>query len=309
MNENGLVGRPLEEVVATVVDRDGRDPETVREALDPITNGDVVTEAALESTVSDTSKLVATAETRVELAGIAYEDATATAAPVDDLDIVATRLESYEKRLRSVENRAATLGDDLPTAEGVDDLETVYDTAVALREVAVAAQNVARTADDLSFDLEELESWIESPNRRYDEFESDVKLVEESLADLSAAVDALPAESDVPAADWADSTMRVRVLTLLAADLRAELTALRRWADREDGAVRDGLAGRVDSVERRSSELSVRLNRQADPSWRDRFGDDVAAFNDSVTGIESPVDWAQVEANLDQHRADAFNDR
>jgi hypothetical protein len=308
MNEHGLIGRPVEEVVATVVDRDDRDPETVREALDPVTDGDVVTGGALESTVSDTSKLVATAETRVELAGIAYEDATATAAPVDDLTVVATRLESYGKRLRSVEDRAAVLGDELPTDGGLDDSETVYDTAVTLREVAAAAQNVARTADDLSFDLERFESWVESPNRRYDEFESDVDLVEESLADLSAAVDELPAESGDPATDWADATMRAHVLTLLATDLRAELTALRRWAAREGGAVRDGLAGRVDSVERQCSELSTRLDRQADPSWRDRFGDDVDAFVDAVAEVEPPVDWAQVEATLDEHRADAFED-
>jgi len=309
MSENELVGQPVEEVVATVVDRDDCDPETVREALDPVTDGDVVTEAALESTVSDTSKLVATAETRVELAGIAYEDATATAAPVDDLDVVATRLESYEKRLQSVEDRAATLGDELPTDKRFDESGAVYDTAVALREVAVAAQNLARTADDLSFDLEEFESWIERPNRRYDEVESDIDLIEESLADLSTAVDALPAENDAPAADWADATMRAHVLTLLASDLRAELTALRRWADREDGAIRDGLAGRIDSVERQSSELSARLDRQADPSWRDRFGDDVAAFVDAVAEVEPPVDWAQVEATLDEHRADAFEGR
>lgn len=52
---------------------DDPDPSVVRDALDPVTEGEVVTLEAIETTVSDTSKLLATAETRIELAGDACD--------------------------------------------------------------------------------------------------------------------------------------------------------------------------------------------------------------------------------------------
>jgi hypothetical protein len=104
------------------------------------------------------------------------------------------------------------LPDDLRTSvEQPDDPEDVYGLAVELREVATTAQGVVQTADDLSVDLEAFESWLDSPARRYDEFGEDIDLVDESLAELTAAAAALPSESDAPAVDWADATMRTRV--------------------------------------------------------------------------------------------------
>jgi hypothetical protein len=311
MSENGLVGRPVEDVVTTVVDRgDDRDPETVREALDPITADGVVTREAVETAVSDTSKLAATAETRAELAGIAHEDAADAAAPVADLDIVAARLDAYADRLDAVEARAAALTDDLRApVEQLGDPDAVYELAMELREVATSAQSVARTADELAFDMEGFESWLGSPDRRYDEFAEDIDLVDESLADLSDAVAALPGESDAPAADWADATMRTRVLELLVADLRTELADLRAWADREGEPFRAGLDERVTALERRVTDLSDTLAEHAEPAWRDRFGDTLVAFERDLDGLEPPVDWERVQETLEARRERAFGDR
>lgn len=311
MSENGLVGRPVEDVVAAVIDRENdREPEAVREALDPITADGVVTAAAIETAVSDTSKVVATAETRVELAGGAYEDAADAAAPVDDLDVVATRLDEYADRRDAVEARAAALADDLRTpVERLGDPDAVCELAVQIREVASTAQGVARTADDLAFDLEAFEVWLDSPERRYDEFAEDVDLVEESLAELTAAADALPAGSAAPATDWADATMRTRVLELLVDDLRAELIDLRTWADREDVPFRAGLDERVADVERRSEELADALAERAEPAWRDRFETDLAALERDLDGAEPPVDWERVQGALAERRERAFEGR
>lgn len=311
MSEQGLLGSPVQDVVAAIVDRDDdRDPEIVREALDPITDDGVVTTDAVESAVSDTSKLLATVETRVELADIAYDDAREAADGVDDVAVVAARLEAYGDRLEDVTSRTAGLSDDLNALDGSpDDPDAVYDLAVGLRQVAAEAQSVAREADDLSFDLEGFEAWVGSPTRRHDEFEEDIDHVEERLDELAAATEALPSESDAPAADWADATMRTRVVDLLVEDLRAELTDLRTLADREEAQVPDALGDRVAALDRRVEELIDSLAERADPAWRDRYGDDIAAFERDLAAIDPPVDWTRVQRTFDDRRETTFDDR
>ena len=309
MSENGLVGRPIADVIDAVVDReDDRDPETVRDVLDPVTDDGVVTREAVETAVADTSKVVATAETRVELAESAYDDATATAASVDDLDVVATRLDAFADRLAAVQARADDLADDLQApVERLSDPDAVYELALELRDVATAAQGVVRTADDLSWDVEQFESWVTEPERRYDEFAEDVDHVEESLDELLDAAEALPEDSDAPATDWADATMRARVVALLVEDLRAELGDLRTWAEREDNTFRPALDERVTDAERRATELTDALAERAEPAWRERFDDDLTAFERDLEGFAPPVDWARIQETLAKRREAAFD--
>lgn len=312
--DTGIVGRPVDEAVDAIRDRDpDLDADRVREALDPVVEDGAVTETGIEGAVSDTSKLIATAETRTELASIAYEDATETAAEVADLDVVADRLTRFEARLESVESRAADLGAALPSSVDVDadaeaDPLAIYEMAVDLREVASRAQGVVKTADDLQFDLEQFESWVERPNRRYDEFEGDLDLLGESLDDLSAAIDRLPDASETPARDWADATMRVAVTRLLLADLRAELETLRTWAESDGEDVRDGLGTRLADLETRCDDLADDLDALARPAWRDRFEDDVDALAADLDAFDPPVEWATVQQTLQTHRERAFDD-
>lgn len=309
MSENGLVGQPVEDVIEAVVDaEDDCNPTTVRETLDPVTDDGVVTHEAVETAVSDTSKVVATAETRTELAGIAYEDAAAAAAAVDDLDIVAARLDRYAGRLEAVEARAVDLADDLRTpVEQLDDPNAVYELAVALRDVATTAQGVIRTADELSEALDEFEVWLTDPDRRYDEFTEETALVEESLADVATTAEALSTASETPATDWADATMRVRVIELLVADLRAELAELQAWADRADSQFRAGLTERVADVERQTTELRNTLAERAEPAWHDRFDDTLSAFEEDLAEFEPPIEWNRVQATLEERREQSFN--
>jgi hypothetical protein len=305
MSENGLVGQPVADVIETLIDcTDDYDRAEIRELLDPITDDGVVTREAVEQAVSDTSKVVATAETRAELAEIAYEDATEAAGPVDDLTIVTARQNRYSDRLTALQTRVDDLASALQTpVEQLDDPNAVYELAVNLRDVATTAQGVVRTADELSEELKEFGMWLTEPDRRYDQFSEDIDLIEDSIADVKTAAAGLSADSETPAVDWVDATMRARVLELLAADLRAEVADLQVWADREDVQFRSGLNERVSDVEQNITELTDTLAEHAKPAWRDQFGDTLSAFEAELDSVEPPVDWTRVQELLEKRQA------
>jgi len=277
------------------------DPAAVREMLDPITEGDAVTRSAVDAAVSDTSKLLATAETRVELVENAYEDALAAADPVAGVPIVGHRLDGFGSRLSAVESRVATLRLDVP-ADVLEAPQVAYDLATELRDVATTAQAVAVTADDLSSDLDRFESWLARPSQRYGEFAEDVDLVAESLDGINAAADALPDTPDEPATRWADLTMQAAVLSLLVADLDAELAGLRTLAESADEPLRDDLRDRLDRVRRRVVDVESTLSGMVVPSWRDRYAADLDAFEAELATFGPPVEWGAVERTLAAHR-------
>ena len=257
----------IDDVVAAV---DDVDVGTARDALEPVTDDGAVTRAAAETAVSDISKLLATAETRIELAGDAYDDVAGAADPVADVPTVRARLNGFTERLSAVESRIPELRPDLSIPEGVETRPVAaYEFAVGIRAVVVTAQEAIEAADD-----------------------------------LADAVDALADGPADPAAGWADATMRARVLSLLLADLRAELADLRALADRADAPVRAGLADRLDRTEERVIGVESALDSRADPAWRDRFGGDVAAFEAALSTFEPPVEWGVVDRTLSEHRPD-----
>lgn len=307
--EPGIVGKSTDAAVDAVVGGDGsRALETVREALDPVTTDGRVRRAALEEAISDTSKVVATAETRVELADIALEDARDAADGVVDLDAVRFRLNGFEDRLGPVESRVAELGIDLPRpAAEISDPDALYELVLELREVAARAQGVVRTADDLQFDLERFESWLTRPDRRHDEFAEDLTLVRESVAELEAVVDVLNVSQD-PAGQWADATMRTDVAGLLVADLHAERDELREWADRRGTDFRETLGEDLYALESRQLALAARLAERSRPAWREQFGDAIEALAADLGSVEPPVEWGSVKEQLTDRRTSAFDD-
>jgi hypothetical protein len=283
----------------------GVDAERVETALGPVTDGGIVTRDATEAAVSDTSKLLATAETRIELAGNAYDDAAAMAEPVADIPTVGIRLDAFAERLSAVESRISDLRPDLSIPDDIRRRPVAaYDLAIDIREAVTAAREAVETADDLSFDIEQFQSWVDHPDRRYDVFAEDVDLVVESVDDLEAAADALPDGAADPAARWAAATMRVRVLSLLIDDLRAEHRDLRVLAERNGDPFRDGLGDRLGGVADRASGVESTLDETAEPAWRDRFAADLVAFDEDLEAFEPPVDWGAVDRTLEAHRPD-----
>ncbi len=304
-DDDGVIGLSTDAAVKRLAGPD-RDPDEVRAALDPVTEDGVVSETAIEESVSDTAKIVSTAETRTELAGIDHEDAHEAAAPVADVDTVAARLKGFDERLAAVEERAADLTTELATpVERLGDPAAVYELAVELREVASRAQGVATTADELGFELEDFERWVADPQIRHEEFREDTELVGESVDELASAVEML-SESPDPAVDWADATMRTRVLDLLVADLRAELEDLRELAARDDATVPDDLATDVADLDDKTTALATRLDELAEPAWREEFGEDIAALAVAID-LAPPVDWGAVQQQLEEHRTAAFD--
>ncbi|WP_372910107.1 halo transducer protein [Salinigranum sp.] len=322
---DSLEGRSLDEAVDVVTAREeDTDPAEVRRALSYVTDDDgVVTSAAVDDAFGELSKVVSTPETRTELARIAFADATETAEPVDDVDVVRARLDRFEERLERIEAHVPDLGRELQDLVN-DDEADLYDVAVRIQRLTAAANRAQGAADELQVDLEEFERWVGSAAVRHDEFAAELDALDGSLDELARAVDAVAAnasddgdgggaESDTdPALVWVDASLRHRAVALLFSDLRAELDALREWptwddasldgAEREDGDRTAELDSRLDDLEARWGSLGDRLDDVARPAWHERYDEVLGNFADAVDDLEPPLDWREVQAALDEHR-------
>jgi chromosome segregation ATPase len=295
-----IAGLSLSDAVDAVAD-DATDPQEVRETLSRVADDGTVSQAAADEATSDVSKVVTTAETRVELASHAFDDACDAATPVSDLDVVRSRLETFESRLSAVETRADDVGTALQDVlQHRTDAGTLYDVARGLERITAEATTVQRTADDLLFDLEEFERWVRNPHVRFDRLEDDVDTLESALDELASDADA---DSGVA---WADATLRHRVMALLLADVRKERSDLRTWANREDVDVGDrtgDIGARIDDCDAQIAAIDERLDEVERSGWRERFGDRLTAFERALDDVAPPVEWSDVQADLAAHRS------
>jgi tetrahydromethanopterin S-methyltransferase subunit G len=295
-----LTGRPIADAVDTVVSGSDAERETVRHTLDRVLEDGVVTAAAFEDTVGQTAKVLATAETRAELARTALEEARTTAEPVTEVSLVRTRLDSLAATVDSVEEDLAAVQRTLGSVMGRDD-GVPYEAVRDLREVHEEATGVQHRADEVQVALEEFETWVNNEDERAATLRGDVD-------DLATAVDALEGAAEDVAADgdaatWADAAMQHASLALLVADLRAELDTLRSWPVATDGNPDwDAVAGRLDTLEDRVTDVAETLERACQPAWQDRYGASVDAVQQVLADREPPVDWAAVHSVLDVHR-------
>lgn len=298
--DRAVVGLSTEEAVEAIVAADPtRDSDEVRSLLDHVTTDDRVTREGIDSTVSDVAKRLATAETRVELAGSALDDATAAADGVRDLDVVASRLEGYQSTLDAAAARVERLGSALrEISTPADDPDAVYESVVELRRIATEIQEPQRRADELQLDLEDFERWLASHKHRRRAFEEDVDAVADSL---EAARD-----DHEDAASWLDASLRVELIPVLIRDLRAELADLREMADRNGVAGEhwaEELRGRLNELESRVESARSTLDDAGDPAWTEAYGDRIDAFARSLDGVEPPVNWGAVQSDLERARA------
>ncbi|TKX76947.1 halo transducer protein, partial [Halorubrum sp. SD626R] len=188
MSESAPAETPLDELVDDVVDRTDEEPESIRTWLEPFTEDGKVTPAAIESSVTDVSQILATAETRIDLATRTHDEATA-AGNAPDLDIVDVRRRAFGDRLDGLRADVEALGDDLGAAwSGLDEPVAVYRAAVALHEITTDAQDIVRVAHDLETELEAFEAWLRSANRRHDALVDEVEAAEESAAAVAETV-------------------------------------------------------------------------------------------------------------------------
>jgi len=334
-DHQSLDGMAVDDAVEAVVAADERrDPEAVRRALSHVSEDGVVTGATVDDAIGHLSKVVATPETRVELVGMALDEAREDAEPVADLGVVATRLDEYETELARLEDRLDDVQSSLSEAvERADDPDSLYAVGHACSAVTAEANALQRDADDLKLELEDdFQRWLTDARYRADRLGEDVDSVEAMLDELSGVAEALddadgheqptlPDGEEIadPAVAWFDASLRVRVADLLLSDLRAERADLRTWLEREDeseddeadttevaAAALDDAAGRLASLDERATGLQDWLDALVRPPWRDRFGDRVETFEHAVADRPTPVDWADVQATLEEHRSAAL---
>ncbi|MYL16949.1 halo transducer protein [Halorubrum distributum] len=297
------------ERAAELVNDDERDLGERRETLAIVTRDGTVRRAAVDDALANASKVVTTAETRVELAAEKLDGARETASPVADLDLVSTRLGDFDARLDAVEDRSDALGEAVQEVLAMRAEGDLYEVARRIRRLTTAATEVQRAADDLQFELGSFEEWLTDPDRRAAELDGDVDALAESIEELDEVSEALGGDGSGPEGEagrtWAAARVRHRVASLLIADLRAELAALRRWAEREGAPAPSGIEPQIDEVQGRHGAVGDRLASQADPEWVARFGDRLTALDEALAAMEPPVAWGEVEAVVAEHRPEA----
>jgi chromosome segregation ATPase len=182
-----------------------------------------------------------------------------------------------------------------------------------MRECTAEARAIQQAADQLYTDAEAVERWLSSPEYRYEDLEADLDAIQETLTVVDEDVEALAGDEngdlEAPALSWLDATYRVRLTELLLVDVRADLDQLRQWderdavrSDTEDAIAPADLEERIDSLERDRARLRERLDSVADPTWSQRFDDAVSSFDAALAAHEPPVDWAALQATLEEHR-------
>lgn len=316
-----VAGLSVEAAVEAVSDRH-RTRGEMRRAIERVSEDGVVSREAAESALAHLSKVVATPETRAEVAADGVDDAREAAAPVDDLRTVRGRIEDFESRLDDVRRRADALGPRLQDLlRMAEDPDSLYDLGAAIAQLEAEANDVQRAADELLMATESFRRWVDSPQLRRDELDGQLADLETSLDELSSVLDDLAGrigDADVtdeddggpdPALAWADATLQREVLALLVEDVRAELADLEAMADREDGdpPALDDLKRRLDELDARREDVAERVDDLARADWPDRFEADRSAFAETLAEFEPPVDWGAVEEALADRRRDLAN--
>ncbi|MDB2223254.1 halo transducer protein [Halorubrum ezzemoulense] len=307
MSESAPAETPLDELVESVADRTGEEPESIRTWLEPFTDDGRVTSAAIESSVTDVSQILATAETRVDLATRTHDEATAAADDAPDLEVVTVRRRAFGDRLDDLRAEVEALGDDLGAARsGLAEPVAVYRAAVALHEITTEAQDIVRVAHDLETELEAFEAWLRSANRRHGALVDEIDAAEESVAAVAETVASLRESDDPDPERRFEATLQTRVLELVVADLRAEAADLRAWADRDGVSFPGDVDARLDDLE---AAVADHADALADgPDWDDRFDERLDTLDAELDAVEPPVAWARVDETVAAARSALSDD-
>lgn len=307
MSEPAIAATPLDELVDAVSERTDEEPESIRTWLDPFTEDGTVTPAAIESSVTDVAQVLATAETRVDLATRTHEAATAAADDAPDLDVVAVRRRAFGDRLADLRADVAALGDRLGEAgSGLDSPVSMYRAAVDLHEITTDAQDVVRVAHDLETELEAFEAWLNSATRRHDAFVDDVEAAEESATGVAETVESVRAADDPEPERWFEAIVQNRVLEVVVADLRAEAADLRAWADDEGHSFPADAEKRIGGV---ADRVAANADALAEgPSLDGRLGERLDTLEAELSAVEPPVAWARVDETVAEARRGIASD-
>jgi chromosome segregation ATPase len=307
---DGLLGLTVERAAEQVAPTVDDDQETVRTTIQMISDDGVVTQAAVQDALGRVSKVVATPETRIELADDALTAARDAATPVADTDLVATKLATFEADLSALEERVDALGSQLSDlVDRAGESGDLYTVARSIRELRAEATDAQNAADALSDEIKTFRRKVANPTEWVSELREDVDTLEASLEDLQTAVDRLHAidtdapEDGDPALAWADTTLQYRVRELFVEDVRAELDVLETLgAETGVDLPLDTIRSRLRELEDLQTDISAGLDDAFDPAWDQQYSDTVASFDETIASFEPPVPWATLQDKLQRHR-------
>lgn len=305
----GLVGLPVETATQRVVETEGHDSRRVREQLTEISEDGTITRAAVEDALADLSKVVATPETRIEIARRALSDAREAATPVSDTDHIASRLREFEATLSALEERVDALGTRLSSlVEQSRDPDDLYAVAESIKELRAGALDAQRGADSLAVEIEEFERTLRRPDEWADELHEDIDAAEQSMEELLDAADSLSdaandsADGGNPARRWADLSVQQRTQRLVVDDIGAERDALEQMAAHAGiDDVGDGIETRLDELDALCAEVGHRLDEVSEPSWRHAHDETIRSFARTVAEFEPPIDWERLQAEVETY--------
>lgn len=300
-----LDGLSVDRAVDAVGDSEAT-PDELRETLAIVAQDGVVSREAVADAIGNASMVVTTAETRVELAAQKLDSARETATSVSDLAFVSARVDNFEARLTHIETQADDLGNAIQEVVAMTETGNLYEIARRIKQVTNAATEIQRTADDFQFEIDSFEEWLTDADRRVAELTSDVDAVADSVNELDEAIETIRVGDDgrrtEPATRWAEAMIRHRVVSLMITDLRAELAAVRTWAERENATPPSDIEPRLDDIQASHTAIGERLTALAEPDWTARFDDQLTALSSALEAMEPPVVWADVEAVVTEHR-------
>lgn len=305
-----LAGLSVETATERVVEREGCDRETARELLATVSRDGTVTQAAVDDALANLSKVVATPETRVEVAKRALSDARDAAEPVSHTDAVRSRLNDFETELSNLDERVDAISSRLSSlVERAQDPEDIFALVKAMREVRSEATDTQRDADSLAVEIEEFEHNLQEPNEWATDMHADIDAAENSISDLHdvannlSELDEQDDEAHPPRA-WVDATLQHRMQPLVLADIRTELDALQQMiaAGELDYDCRD-IESRLDELDALSAEVGDSLDEASEPAWEQEYGELIESFTQSIKDCEAPIDWVQLQEILRRHRS------
>ena len=316
MQRPDVEGMTVAEATAAALDADPRlDERRVADVLTSVVShgeSDRLTWSALEGKLDHTAEAVSTARTTVERAEASLEAVFAAAEGERERPVVRSRLGSHIDHLNTVQGEVHELSRVLGglRAADTDLFGTIYDAA----QLDSRAEDLQERGTALDEELQAFETWLSTPDVRFEELGGDLDALADSLDRTTAGVDSIattvaaddPEEPVAePALAWVDATFTHRVLELLLSDLEWEFDALRGWSDDAGDDVADRvaeLATRLAAFDDRIAALGERLDDIERASWTERFDEERAAFEADVGDTEPPVDWAEIQETLETHR-------
>lgn len=287
----------LSDLVDRVAEETGEDPSSIRTFLDPFVDDGAITDDAIEATVTDVAQVLATAETRVDLATRTRADVREAVTAAPDLAIVGARDRAFTDRLADLRDDVDELGTTLTSVRtGMDSPVAVYRAGVDLHELTTEAQRIVRVAHDLETELDAFEAWLSSAPRRHDALVDEVDAAESSAASVAEAVETLQTAADPDPERWFDAAVQTLVLGVVVDDLRTETADLREWAEREEKPFPADVDDRIESLRDETTACASALEDR--PNWEATYDTRLETLETELASVDPPVAWAQVDAHV-----------